>query len=143
MSVFQHLRTHFPKLSYSDHTDLCYIDVEKELQPAKEETIKLIKEVLGNKKFAYRGDYTRFLKSVLALLTGDTTDFKLEGLGAISSARWMAKETGAIDLFLMKSKIFKELDKNMVMTEHQSKLIGRFVKFIALVFVKWWVRVVW
>ena len=102
VSVFQRLRTHFPKLSYSDHTDLCYIDVEKELQPAKEETIKLIKEVLGNKKFAYRGNYTRFLNSVLALLTGDTTDFKLEGLGAISSARWMAKETGAIDLFLIK-----------------------------------------
>ena len=37
-------------------------------------------------------------------------------------------------------KIFRELHKNVVMTKKQAKLIERFVKFISLVYIKWWIR---
>ena len=119
---------------------MCFLEVEPELQPAKDEVVELIRKVLQDKNFTYRGDYTKFLKRVLVLLTGDTTGFKLSRLGAISDARWMAKDIGCCDLHLMKRKIFGELEKNTIMTQKQAALIERFVKFISLVFVKWWIR---
>ena len=124
--------------SHTDLTNLCFLEVE-ELQSAKE-VVELIQKVLNDNKFAYRGDYTKFLKRVLVVLTGDTTGFKLSRLGAISDARWMAKETGCLDLHLMKHKIFGELERNLIMTQQQAVLIERFIKFISLVFVKSWIR---
>ena len=114
------------------------MEVEEKLQPAKEEVVTLIQETLANKEFAYRGDYTQFMKLVLVALTGDTTNFKLPRPGALSKARWMGKTIYAISMFLLKSKIANELGKDaVIMTPRQ---VVRFVRFVCLVYAKWWIR---
>lgn len=139
--LFLRFRDNFNKLSYSDLTDICTLRIEDELQPAKEQVIELIKHTLGKKDFGYRGDYTQFMKLVLVALTGDTSNFKITRPGALSKARWMAKAIYAIDLFLLKNKIKRELGKNpVIMTDRQADLLERFVKFVCLIYVKWWIR---
>ena len=100
----------------------------------------LLKSVFANKTFAYRGDYTTFFRYVLVLLTGQTDGFKFDKPTAVSKARWMGKTNYASALVLLKDKIFEELPQNMIMTTHQAELLERFVKFVCLVYVKWWVR---
>ena len=51
----------------------------------------------------------------------------------------MAKSIVGCGLCLLKDKIFAEVG-NRIMTPQQAVLIERFVKFVALVYVKWWVR---
>ena len=139
--MFQRYREHFDKLSYGDLSDICVLEVEEKLQPAKEEVVTLIQETLANKEFAYRGDYTQFMKLVLVALTGDTTNFKLPRPGALSKARWMGKTIYAISMFLLKNKIANELGRDaVIMTPRQVGLIERFVRFVCLVYAKWWIR---
>ena len=107
-SLFTRFRDNFNKLSYSDLTDLGRLKIEEELEPVKNDVIQLIKNTLANKKFAYRGDYTQFMKLVLVVLTGDTDGFKFTRPGALSKARWMAKAIYSLDLFLLKDKINRE-----------------------------------
>ena len=140
-SLFVRFRDNFSKLSYSDLSDIYTLEIEDELQPAKEEVIQLIKNTLEKKDFAYRGDYTQFMKLVLVALTGDTTNFKITQPGAVSKARWMSKAIYALDLIILKNKIQRELGKNpVIMTDQQIPLLERFVKFVCLVYVKWWIR---
>ena len=122
-------------------SDAHVLEVEEELQPAKEEVVQLIREILEKKDFAYRGDYTYFMKLVLFALTGDQTNFKLEQPGALSKTRWMSKSNYAISMILLKDKIAKELGRDaVIMTQRQVPLLERFVKFICLVYAKWWIR---
>ena len=51
--MFQRYREHFDKLPYGDLSDICILEVEEKLQPAKEEVVTLIQETLANKEFAY------------------------------------------------------------------------------------------
>ena len=139
--MFQRYREHFDKLSYGDLSDISILDVEEKLQPHKEEVVMLIQETLANKEFAYIGDYTQFMKLVLVALTGDTTNFKLPRPGALSKARWMSKSIYAISMFLLKDKIANELGRDtVIMTPRQVVLIERFVKFVCIVYAKWWIR---
>ena len=84
--------------------------------------IQLIREVLANKAFAYRGDYEQLLRLVLILLTGHTEGFKFTKPGAISKARWMAKSIVGCGLCLLKDQIFAEIG-NRIMTPQQAVLI--------------------
>ena len=102
--------------------------------------MKVIDEVLKSETFAYRGDYTQFLKLVRVILTGETTDFTFYNIGAISKACWMGKAIGAADIFLLKNKIKNELTKGSLATDYQMKQLERFVKFVSLVYCKWWIR---
>ena len=111
------------------------------MRPHSAEVVQLIRETLQKKEFGYRGDYTQFMKLVLVALTGDTTNFKFTQPGAISKARWMAKDNYAISMFLMKDKTANELGRDaVIMTKKQVALLERFVKFICLVYAKWWIR---
>ena len=110
------------------------------MQDQKDSVVELLKSVLTNKTFAFRGDYTTFFRYVLVLLTGQTDGFKFDKPTAVSKARWMGKTNYASVLVLLKDKIFEELPQNMIMTTHQAELLERFVKFVCLVYVKWWVR---
>ena len=139
--MFQRFREHYDKLSYSDLSDICTLDIKEELQPAKEEVVKLIRKTLQKKEFGYRGDYTYFMKLVLVALTGDTSNFKFQRPGALSKARWMSKSIYAISMILMKNKIANELGRDaVIMTKKQVGLIERFVKFICIIYAKWWIR---
>ena len=76
----------------------------------------------------------------LVLLTGDTTNFKFTKPGAISKARWMAKAIYTIYMYLLSDKITSELPKDTIFTPYQIERIGRFVKFVSLIYIKWWVK---
>ena len=52
----------------------------------------------------------------------------------------IAKAIYSIDLFLLKGKINRELGKNPLMTDRQASLLEKFVKFVCLVYIKWWIR---
>ena len=81
------------------------------------------------------------MKLVLFALTGDQTNFKLEQPGALSKARWMSKSNYAISMILLKDKIAKELGRDaVIMTQRQVPPLERFIKFICLVYAKWWIR---
>ena len=141
VSVFQRYRDHFKKLSYSDLSDLQPLVIEEELQPAVQEVVELIQHTLQKKDFGYRGDYTTFMKLVLVALTGDTTGFHFSKPSALSKARWMGKSNYAIPMVLLKTKIANELGRDtVIMTKAQVPLLERFVKFICIVYVKWWIR---
>ena len=43
-------------------------------------------------------------------------------------------------LNILKAKIFSELPPNRIMTQAQAVLIERFVKFVIVPWVKWWIR---
>ena len=73
--MFERYRKNYEHLSYSDLSDLYCLDVEENYKERKDEVVQLIKKILGDKKFAYRGDYTSFLKVSYVLLTGDTSKF--------------------------------------------------------------------
>ena len=47
--MFQRYREYFDKLLYGDLSDICVLEVEEKLQPAKEEVVTLIQETLANK----------------------------------------------------------------------------------------------
>ena len=81
------------------------------------------------------------MRLCLILLTGEVPEgFVISRVGALSKARWMSKAIAAIKLVLLKAKIFSELPPNRIMTQAQAVLIERFVKFIILPWVKWWIR---
>ena len=44
------------------------------------------------------------------------------------------------DIFLLQNKIVEELPANKILGPRQAVLVGRFIKFVALVYIKWWVR---
>lgn len=140
ISLFLRLRADFEKISYKDFTNLHFLEIEDELLGLKEQVLQLIDSVLADKTFKYRGDYLVCLKLVRLVLTGNTDGFQFSRLGACHKARWMGKIIGALDLFLLQKKIFTELPFNRIMTLTQAALIGRFVKFVALVYTKWWIR---
>ena len=140
VTVFQRIRSNFNKLSYKEFENLHFLEIEEELTELRDNVVVLLKSVLADKTFAYRGDYLQFMKLALVLLTGDTEGFQFSQIGAIHKARWMAKGICACDMVLLKNKIFSELGPTKVMTPHQAELIERFVKFICLVYIKWWVR---
>lgn len=103
--------------------------------------MELIQHTLQKKDFGYRGDYTTFMKLVLVALTGDTTGFHFSKPSALSKARWMGKSNYAIPMVLLKTKIANELGRDtVIMTKAQVPLLERFVKFICIVYVKWWIR---
>ena len=56
----------------TDLTDLCTFKIEEELEAVKNEAIQLIKNIQAYKKFAFRGDFTQFMKMVIVVFTGDT-----------------------------------------------------------------------
>ena len=86
-------------------------------------------------------NYTTFMKLVLVAPTGDTTGFEFTQPGAIHKARWMGKSNYAIPMVLLKTKIANELGRDtVIMTKAQVPLLERFVKFICIVYVKWWIR---
>ena len=121
-------------------SDLQPLDIEEELKPAVQEVVQLIAHTLGKKEFGYRGDYTQFMKLVLVALTGDTSSFHFTRPGALSKARWMGKCNYAIPMVLMKTKIANELGREtVIMTKKQLGLLERFVKFICVVYAKWWI----
>lgn len=138
ISLFERLRNSFNSLSYGDLTN-----INKELVDESEESknvVRIIDDVMNSKTFAYRGDYTRFLKLVRVILTGNIDNFAFFNIGAISKARWMGKTIGAANIFLLSDKIKTELPKGSLATDHQLQQIQRFVQFVALVYCKWWVR---
>ena len=100
----------------------------------------MVKSVLAEKTFAYRGDYTGFIKGALLLLTRDTENYRYSPTGAIHKARFMAKCVCSNNLVLLRDEIFAELKPEQVMTAAQAILIERFAKFICLPYIKWWVR---
>ena len=138
ITLFDRLRTNFELLSYSDVTNLNKDLVDNSVESL--DVVRIINDVLQSKTFAYRGDYIQFLHLVKVILTGDVTDFALHNIGAVSKARWMAKTIGASDIFLLTPKIKTELPKSAIATNQQLKQIQRFVKFVALVYCKWWIR---
>ena len=73
------------------------------------------------------------MKLVHLALTGDIYGFQFLRLGAWHKAHCMGKSTGALDLFLLQNKIFTKLAFSRIMTLNQGALIGRFIKFVALV----------
>ena len=77
---------------------------------------------------------------VVVVLTGETDGSKFTQPGALSKARWMAKAIYSLDLFLLKDKIDRKIGKNPLMTDGQASLLERFVKFVCLVYIKWWIR---
>ena len=139
ITLFQRFRDQYDSLSHGDLTNLNFLHVEDELQDDKTKCIQLIKKVLSDKTFAYRGDYTVFLKVTLVLLTGDLTNFKIPRPGAVHKARWMMKGIISQVMYLMMPKIQSELPKNSILTAKQADDLKRFVKFICLVYVPWWV----
>ena len=52
----------------------------------------------------------------------------------------MSKIIIAADIFILNRKIQKELPNNLITTLKQVNLIERFVKFVSLIYVKWWVK---
>ena len=49
--MFQRYREHFPKLSYSDLSDLQPLDIEEQLRPAAREVVEQIQHTLQKKDF--------------------------------------------------------------------------------------------
>ena len=139
ITLFQRFRDNYDHLSYMDVSNLYFLEIEENYQARKSEVVELIKTILNNKKFAYRGDYTSLLKVSLVLLTGDVSNFKMPRPGAITKARWMMRAIIAISIILMRNKISSELPKNCIIKSTQEEKLIRFVKFIVLIYVPWWV----
>ena len=137
--MFERYRKNYEHLSYSDLSDLYCLDVEENYKERKDEVVQLIKKILGDKKFAYRGDYTSFLKVSYVLLTGDTSNFKMPRPGAISKARWMIRAIIAVSIILMRDKVRSELTKKCILTSYQEEKLLKLVKFIVLIYLPWWV----
>ena len=140
IALFVRLRDNFEDLSYNDFSNLHFLELEDELLVLKEQVLELIDSVLSDKNFKYRGDYLQCLKLIRLALTGDTDGFHFSRLPGFNKARWMGKIIGALDLTLLQKKIFSELPWNSVMTLKQAALLVRFVKFVCLVYIKWWIR---
>ena len=96
--------------------------------------------MLADKTFAYRGDYTGFIKAALLLLTCDTENYRYSPTGAIHKARFMAKCVCSNNLVLLRDEMLAELKPVQVMTAAPAILIETFAKFICLPYIKWWVR---
>ena len=139
VTMFQRFRDNFDALSYSEVSSLNFFSIEDELQETRQKVINLIEKVLSDKTFAYRGDYTIFLKTTLVLLTGDVSNYQIQRPGAIHKARWMMKAIISQVIFLLMPKIDSELPKNKILTKSQAEKLERFVKFICLVYVPWWI----
>lgn len=140
ISMFVRLRKNYEKLSYNNLGNLNKLVIDDSMISVRDEVVECVNNVLCNNTFAYRGDYTQLLKLTLVLLTGDVSNFKFTKPGAISKARWMSKVIYATDIFLLTPKILTELPKGEILAPRQAELIERFVKFVALIYVKWWVN---
>lgn len=139
ITLFQRYREHYSSLSYGDLSQIQQLEIPVQLHSRRDEVVRLIKEILADKSFSYRGDYTTFLKTTLVLLTGDASNFKLAKPGAIHKARWMMKGIIAEEVVLTSDKIKSELPKNLILTDSQLKKIKCFVQFIAIVYIPWWI----
>ena len=115
------------------------LDVEENYKERKDEVVQLIKKIIGDKKFNYRGDYTCFSKDSFVLLLGDTSNFKLPHPGDINKAIWMMRAIIAVSIILMRDKVRSELTKNCILTSYQEDKLLKFVKFIVLIYLSWWV----
>ena len=76
--------------------------------------------MLADKTFAYRGDYTGFIKAALLLLTRDTENYRYSPTGAIHKARFMAKCVCSNYLVLLRDEIFAELKPEQIRTSDDS-----------------------
>ena len=140
ITVFQHRQKHQFELSYNEVENLHFLEIEEELKELSDNVVGLLKSVLADKTFAYRGDYTGFIKAALLLLTRDTENYRYSPTGVVHKARFMAKCVCSNNMVLLRDKIFSELKPDQVMTVDQANLMERFVKFICLPYIKWWVR---
>ena len=138
--MFQRFRKHQFELSYNEVENMHFLEIEEELKELSDNVVGLVKSVSADKTFAYRGDYTGFIKGALLLLTRDTKNYKYSPTGAIHKTRFMAKYVCSNNMVLLRDKIFSELKPDQVMTVDQANLMERFVKFICLPYIKWWVR---
>ena len=86
-----------------------------------------------------RGDYKELIQIVLFYI-GDETQERLQfhKPGALHSARWMAKLLYSIKLVMLAPMILSQLPKGAVFGAGQLDRIKRFVAFIVLCYVPWW-----
>ena len=139
IAIFKRFRDNFDALSYREVTNLKFISFSEDEKETRDEVVTAIKSILEDKTFSYRGDYITFLKLALVFLTGDISKFKFIRPGAISKARWMCKSIYTCQMVLLSNKISTELPPNTIFTQHQLERLIRFVKFLVLYYVKWWI----
>lgn len=139
IAIFKRFRDNFDALSYREVTNLKFISFSEDEKETRDEVVTAIKSILEDKTFSYRGDYITFLKLALVFLTGDISKFKFIRPGAISKARWMSKSIYTCQMVLLSNKISTELPPNTIFTQHQLERLIRFVKFLVLYYVKWWI----
>lgn len=141
VSIFKRFQSKFSGLTVDDYTDLVFdeIVVKREMT----ETLAVLQsQGLYNQA---RDDYKELIDLCIVYMSGSvhaTNNFSFKQPGALHKARWSAKVIYAIKLVLMQNKICSELPKASVFSGNAKPQINklvRFVRFVTIVYVKWWV----
>jgi len=141
-TIFCRFKSCFQKLSHKDVSDLHFVDDllfdQVITATEKEELVDECKSFL--QKTSSRGDYKELIELTLVHLTGidNLPHFKFFRPGACHKARWMAKLLYCLKMVLLSKKIEKELPQGAVFVKGQLQKIIKFVKFVIINYVKWW-----
>jgi hypothetical protein len=139
--LFKRFQKNFQKLSVDNFTNLAFDVIVS--QEDNTNTIALLHNLLIQDQV--RDDYKELLELSLIYLTGSSeilNRFCFKQPGALHKARWLSKILYSMKIVLLQDKISSELPQEEVFSERNSeqqiaKLI-RFVRFVVLVYVKWW-----
>ena len=133
IKLFVRFRDNFTRLSKTN-TDYNFPEFTSDISDIADQ----ISSFLATQE-CYRGDYKELLTLSLAMLTKDTDSLHLQAPGALHRARWMAKLLYSMKMVMLSDKIGNELPRGAVFASGQIQKLERFVKFVLLVYVPWWI----
>lgn len=130
VKLFARFRDQFNNIAINK-ANFCFVSFENDIS----HIIRQLTTALSSED-CYRGDYKELLILSLVFLTKETESLNIAAPGALHHARWMAKLLYAMKMVLLSKQIPKELG---VFAAGQLSKLQRFVRFILLVYVPWWI----
>ena len=143
---FRRFHLHYPSITSYDAEVLTFFSDEGDegLASMKESVLELCKSLLIARtkltdELFVRGDYRELVQLVVFYLGGGGEKLLVfHRPGAKHHSRWMSKLLYSIKMVMLRRKIEQELPKNAIFFKGQADKLVRFVHFIVLCYVPWW-----